>query len=330
MRMSHGQTPSYVVRQDAGGELKLLLVRDPRATNVAAKISPVKKQPPTSSQSAPLASGSLTSSSSSSSSSSAPAAQQSSVPAKIKTAVITAAAASSRGSISVLSPDSLTEAASEALLNLVKMSATQGSASAVTAAGKKGDGVRVKGGRIIKLQQSRPTPLVVPQKSSKSPRTTSQTASPHTTVSHSHTGAKPQRPGDTQSHSKVSKPVPKRATTSPKHQALLPVSRIRTIMRTNVQSTHSTHNVSQDSVALVTKATELFIAQLAKESHKVTMAAATRDVSYGHLAKSVRKMKQTTFLHDILPEKVLVSDYLASLGNHPDSTHKTPTASSSH
>ena len=329
-----GQTPSYVVRQDAGGELKLLLVRDPRATHVAAKISPVKKHPPTISQAEPLTSRLSTSSApSSSTSSSAPAAQQSSVPRKVKTAVIhtAAAAPASRSGVGALSPEALTQAANEALVNLVKMSAAQGSATTVTAAvGKKGDGMRVKGGKIVKLQQqSRPTQIVVPQKSSsKSPLTAPQDTSPHSTVSHSHTGTKPRHSGGTQSHSKVPKLVPKRATASPKHQALLPVSRIRTIMRTNVQSTHNTHNVSQDSVALITKATELFIAQLAKEAHKISMAAATRDVSYGHLAKSIRKMKQTAFLHDILPEKVLVSDYLASLGNHTDPTHNASTSSS--
>ena len=101
-------------------------------------------------------------------------------------------------------------------------------------------------------------------------------------------------------------------------------------MKTNVESSfHSPLTVSQDSVALVTKAAELFIAQLARGAHKVAMAAAERDVSYGHLATSVRREDRTEFLHDILPEKVVVRDYLALLGNQTDHTHTDASTSSS-
>lgn len=310
------QRPSYVVRQDAGGELKLLLIRDPRATHVAAKISPVKRTP--SSQSAPAAA----SPSSSAQTSSGLADQQpTKSPRKVNTVVPEASSLS--GGVSALSPTSLTQAANEAmaLATLVKMSATQDSGTATQAAGKKGDGGRAKGGRIIKPQRNKMSPVVVPKSPLKS------APLPHATAPLSHSSAKPQPPRVPLSNPK---PASKGAVATPKHQPLLPVSRIRTIMRTNVQSTHSTHNVSQDSVALVTKATELFIAQLAKEAHKVSMAAATRDVSYNHLATSIRKVERTTFLHDVIPEKVLVRDYLASLDNNPDHTHNVSTSSTSH
>lgn len=305
------QTPSYVVRQDAGGELKLLLVRDPRATHVASKISPLKKVPP--SQITPNAAPS--SSSASSTVSSVSIQQLSKSPKKTKTAVT---GTSSR--VSVLSPTSLTQAASEAMA-LVRISAASQNSGQATVV-KIGEGGRVKGGKIVKLQQNKTSPIVVPKKSPKSPKSP-LTSAPQTT-SHTH---KPSQPIASQSHTDVPKPAPKRAIPNPKHQSFLPLSRIRTIMRTNVQSTHSTHNVSQDSVALVTKATELFIAQLAKESHKITMATAKRDVTYGHLATSIRRSDRTAFLHDVIPEKVLVSDYLASLGNHPDHTHNTSSSS---
>lgn len=310
------QTPSYVVRSDAGGELKLLLVRDPRATHVASKISPMKKEPPSQVALNVAPASSAPTSSAPTASSTVSIQQLNTSPRKIKAFVT-----ESSSSVSMLSPTSLTQAASEAMALVRISSASQGSGATVqTMVGKKAEGGRVKGGRIVKLQPSKTSPVVVPKKLSKSPTAVPLISAPHTTSPHTN---KPPQPRFSPPHTDILKPAPKRAVPIPKHQLILPVSRIRTIMRTNVQSTHTTHNVSQDSVALVTKATELFIAQLAKEAHKISMATAKRDVSYGHLATSVRKTDRTTFLHDVIPEKVLVSDYLASHGNHPDHTHNT-------
>ena len=320
------QVPNYVVRQDSGGgELKLLLIRDPRAAHAAAKISPLKKAS-SSSLSSPAASRTP----SALSITSFATQQATKSPHKRKPAAInissgiststspcvTTSSASSSGGVSALSPTSLTLAANEAmaLANLVRSAQDAGEAPA--AEKKAGDG-RVKGGRIVKLQQTKTTPTIVPKKPPKS----------STGSAHPHGSAKP-RPQSPLSTAVVLKPS-QRSVPVPKHQSLLPLSRVRTIMRTDVHSTHSTQVVSQDSVALVTKATELFIVQLAKEAHKVAVADARRDVSYGHLAKSVRKTGQTTFLNDVIPEKVLVSDYLASLGNQPDHTHDLSTSSSS-
>ena len=280
--------PNYVVRQETGGKLKLLLVRDPRATHVA-KISPVKA-----SETTP---------------------RSAHVPSSSTTLSETATASSRGGDGSgAPSPSALTQAASEAmaLAHLVRV----GDGSAAVQREGRAEGARVKGGRIAKPQSP---PILVPKKLSKhlsTARTTSSDSAHITKPQHSAT-----------SHDSI--PIPKRTMSSPKHHTLLPMSRVRTIMRTNVQSVHRTQTVSQDSVTLVTKATEHFIAQLAKEAHTVAMAAAKRDIVYGHLAKAVRKSKRTSFLHDVIPQKVLVSDYLASLGNTSDHTHDESHTSSS-
>ena len=318
------QVPNYVVRQDSGGgELKLLLIRDPRAAHAAAKISPLKKASSSSlsspaasrTPSAPSITSFATQQATKSPQKRRPAAISISSGISTSTSVTTSSASSS-GGVSALSPTSLTQAANEAmaLANLVRSAQDAGAAPA---AGKKAGDGRVKGGRIVKLQQTKTTPTIVPKKPPKS----------STGSAHPHGSAKP-RPQSPLSTAVVLKPA-QRSVPVPKHQSLLPLSRVRTIMRTDVHSTHSTQVVSQDSVALVTKATELFIVQLAKEAHKVAVADARRDVSYGHLAKSIRKTGQTTFLHDVIPEKVLVSDYLASLGNQPDHTHDLSKSSSS-
>lgn len=286
--------PTYEVRPDKGGKLKLLLVRDPRATPHVAKISPVKTQPPSSTVSQPSPTNQPTRQSSDKTFSSM---HHSSTNRGI------------RGPLA-LSPSSLTQAANDAmaLVNLVKAKSNS------IVHGRKTEGERVKDGKIIKLKHKK-TVTVVPQG-----------ATPHAAgvaQSQFHSNA-----NTTKSHSEVLKPIPKKAVSSPK-QSLLPLSRIRTIMRTNVQSTNSTHNVSQDSVALVTKATELFIGQLAKDSHKVAVATAARDVKYNHLAMTVRKVKRTNFLHDVLPEKVIGSHYLSSLRKQPsDHTHNDHSKSS--
>ena len=181
----------------------------------------------------------------------------------------------------------------------------------------------MKGGRIVKLQtfrQSKSPPSVV-----------SKTAVlPNTASSSSQASSKPLTSKATSSSTAtahVPRPSVRPVSSRHKNQALLPISRIKTIMRTNVQSTHSTHNVSQDSVVMATKATELFIAQLAKEAHKVTVGEAKREVSYNHLATAVRRASQMEFLHDVIPEKVLVKDFLASLGQQQDHTpNHTPSS----
>ena len=309
------QPPNYVVRQESGGKLKLLLVRDPRATHVA-KVSPLKKQTSVGSQTTPPSLSTVAAVSTSPSTSEV--AVQRPMPSIQRRLQMTEAAAgpssSSRGAPP--SPASLTQAASDAMAmaSVTKGRSQQlGSSNTIMAKGKTCEG-RVKGGKIVKLH-SQYQNRIKPTSKSHSP----SAAGSHLTIPHS--SAKTQ-------HVEIdSKTVSKKTVSSPRHQTSLPVSRIRTIMRTNVQSSHTT-NVSQDSVTLVTKATELFIAQLAKDAHKVAMAAATRDVSYGHLSKTIRSTKRTEFLHDVVPEKVVVSDYLASLGNHVDHTHKTAVSSS--
>ena len=235
------------------------------------------------------------------------------------------------GGTGAISPTTLTIAAKEALAlaSIVKLTQKkvdtppEGRKGGGGGGGEGGGGGRVKGGRIIKLQtfhQSKSPPSMV-SKAAMLPNTASSSSQ----VSSKTLTSKAASSSTATAH--VPRPSVKPVATRHKSQALLPVSRIKTIMRTNVQSTHSTHNVSQDSVVMATKATELFIAQLAKEAHKVTVGEAKREVSYNHLASAVRRASQMEFLHDVIPEKVLVKDYMASLGQQQDHTHNhTPSS----
>ena len=294
------QPPNYVVRQDSGGKLKLLLIRDPRATHVA-KISPVKKQP------GAAVSLSQTNSTTSSQQQRATTSSTShvtitAVPTKLRlpdrpSVAGTASSASSSSFGASLSPTLLTHAANQAMgqAALVPSSGRARSTSTKVDGGGGGGG-RVKGGKIVKLNNS------------KSPKKSPPTAKLHTSVLHS-------------SHS-TSPHAPSGSSESPGlFQRMLPVSRVRTIMRTDVHTASTTNSISQDSVVLVAKATELFIAQLARDAHMVAVSAAERDVHYCHLSTAVRKEKKTEFLHDILPGKVVVRDHLESLGNQTDHTH---------
>ncbi|XP_031550853.1 chromatin accessibility complex protein 1-like [Actinia tenebrosa] len=87
----------------------------------------------------------------------------------------------------------------------------------------------------------------------------------------------------------------------------LPLSKIKTIMK----SSPDLVNVSQDSVFLITKATELFV-------HHLTEAALKRgenkkQLTYKALSNLVDDEDNLQFLADIVPPKVLYKDYLASL-----------------
>ncbi|KAL5493217.1 hypothetical protein EMCRGX_G014364 [Ephydatia muelleri] len=101
---------------------------------------------------------------------------------------------------------------------------------------------------------------------------------------------------------------------------LLPITRVRTIMKTDVNSSVNTSCLSQESTLLITKATEMFIAELAKQSSKVASQNAANEVTYKHLATAVHsKPDELKFLFDVLPEKMLAKDALAWVNsNKPD------------
>ena len=114
------------------------------------------------------------------------------------------------------------------------------------------------------------------------------------------------------------KPPPLVLQAEPKHeskkqskksssQSILPTSRVRTIMKTNIKSSTSDGplNIGQDSVAVISKATvcltffysillvmcgylhlqEMFIAELMKGAHKTALESCHKEITYGHLGK---------------------------------------------
>ncbi|KAJ8020591.1 Chromatin accessibility complex protein 1 [Holothuria leucospilota] len=85
----------------------------------------------------------------------------------------------------------------------------------------------------------------------------------------------------------------------------LPTARIRTIMK----SSPEIDVISQASLHLITKATELFVHALAQEAHKKS----GKDVTYSGLAQVVEEHDSFQFLSDILPQKVKVRDFYQSL-----------------
>ncbi|XP_071957047.1 chromatin accessibility complex protein 1-like [Antedon mediterranea] len=84
----------------------------------------------------------------------------------------------------------------------------------------------------------------------------------------------------------------------------LPVARIRMIMKSSPEIT----SVSGESLFLITKATELFVENIAKESYMRRKAEEV--VNYNDLAEAVAEEESYQFLEDVLPKKVLVRDFL--------------------
>lgn len=91
-------------------------------------------------------------------------------------------------------------------------------------------------------------------------------------------------------------------------------------MKTDVNSSVNTSCLSQESTLLITKATEMFIAELAKQSSKVASQNAANEITYKHLATAVHtNSDQLKFLFDVVPEKMLAKDALAWVNsNKPD------------
>lgn len=87
----------------------------------------------------------------------------------------------------------------------------------------------------------------------------------------------------------------------------LPVARIKTIMK----SSPDLPSFSQDSVFLITKATELFVDYLTVTAHK--QESDSRQLTYKGLSKVVEDDESLQFLADIVPPKVLVKDFMESL-----------------
>ncbi|KAK3088823.1 hypothetical protein FSP39_024203 [Pinctada imbricata] len=92
-----------------------------------------------------------------------------------------------------------------------------------------------------------------------------------------------------------------------KVQSVLPLSRIRTIMK----SSPDTSSISNEALFLTGKATELFVQNLAR----VSMESSTDKVNVGYtdLANVVNSDENLQFLQDIIPKKIKAREYLESL-----------------
>ncbi|KAK3920865.1 Chromatin accessibility complex protein 1 [Frankliniella fusca] len=82
----------------------------------------------------------------------------------------------------------------------------------------------------------------------------------------------------------------------------LPISRVKTIMK----SSPDVDSVPQDSLAVVTRATELFIQNLAKEALKNGDGS---KLEYSDVAKVVQAKGNLFFLREIIPRKITVREY---------------------
>ncbi|XP_068705415.1 chromatin accessibility complex protein 1-like [Montipora capricornis] len=87
----------------------------------------------------------------------------------------------------------------------------------------------------------------------------------------------------------------------------LPVARIKMIMKSSPDLPHC----SQESVFLVTKATELFIDYLAVTAHK--QENDSKHLTYKGLSKVVEDEEALQFLADIVPHKVLAKDFMEAM-----------------
>jgi len=103
------------------------------------------------------------------------------------------------------------------------------------------------------------------------------------------------------------------ATSSPlrSKDVLLPLARVKTIMK----SSPDVENIGQESLFLITKATELFIMYLTKLSQR---HGDDGEVTYTDLASVVQKKDSMEFLHDIVPKKIKYGDYCKMVEDSKD------------
>ncbi|CAH2286015.1 chromatin accessibility complex 1 [Pelobates cultripes] len=90
---------------------------------------------------------------------------------------------------------------------------------------------------------------------------------------------------------------------------LLPLSRIRVIMK----SSPDVANINQDALIITAKATELFVKYLASYSYKHGTGKESNTLTYDDLSETAEESETFQFLSDILPKKILASEYLEML-----------------
>ncbi|XP_038664661.1 chromatin accessibility complex protein 1-like [Scyliorhinus canicula] len=90
--------------------------------------------------------------------------------------------------------------------------------------------------------------------------------------------------------------------------AALPLSRVKLIMK----SCPDVSSINQDALFLTAKATELFVQHLATCAYK-SSCSEKKELTYNDLADCVENSETFQFLADILPKKILASEYLKML-----------------
>ncbi|XP_025091181.1 chromatin accessibility complex protein 1-like [Pomacea canaliculata] len=97
------------------------------------------------------------------------------------------------------------------------------------------------------------------------------------------------------------------ASMADKTLSLLPLSRVKTIMK----SSPDVSSISQEALFTTGKATELFIQALARFS--LEQSKDTSNLQYCDLAEVVNSEVTLQFLQDIIPRKIKAKEYLKLL-----------------
>ncbi|XP_077127394.1 chromatin accessibility complex protein 1 [Ranitomeya variabilis] len=97
----------------------------------------------------------------------------------------------------------------------------------------------------------------------------------------------------------------------------LPLSRVRVIMK----SSPDVSCINQDALLITAKATELFVKYLASYSYRHGGGKDTNTLTYDDLSSAAERSDTFQFLSDILPKKILASDYLKILEKEEEGVH---------
>ncbi|XP_017056318.1 chromatin accessibility complex 16kD protein [Drosophila ficusphila] len=92
----------------------------------------------------------------------------------------------------------------------------------------------------------------------------------------------------------------------PNAETVLPLSRVRTIMKSSMD----TGLITNEVLFLMTKCTELFVRHLAGEAYSEAFGQKTGEaLKYEHLSQLVNKRKSLEFLLQIVPVKIRVHEF---------------------
>ncbi|KAH8398009.1 hypothetical protein KR222_009784 [Zaprionus bogoriensis] len=92
----------------------------------------------------------------------------------------------------------------------------------------------------------------------------------------------------------------------PTAETFLPLSRVRTIMKSSMD----TGQISNEVVFLITKCTELFVQHFAREAYKAHCSKENGNtLKYEHLSQLVNKSNNMDFLLQIVPQKIRVHEF---------------------